>query len=149
MDNLINQVKDLFEKLLVRSKKFEEQFDDVKNRRKKADDDSKANEQLTIELGKREKKVKSIEDIFKMKNEVTASYKELTSDKKLFKKEKDEYEVYKSNSEDEIKIGKEENTAARDKIKKLELELEDKKKKYKEGVMESINKTLKDKGISL
>jgi len=149
MQDIMNRAKELYEKILVRGKKYDEQFAALKGKMDKAIADEQSNDSFRTELNKREKKIKSIEDIVKLRDEVASGYRELISGKKLLKKEKDEFEVYKANSEDEVKVSLKEVVAKREKITKMQLDLDKEKKKYKEQVMANVNKTLKDKGLEL
>jgi len=146
MQKLINQTKDLFEKLLVRDKKYTEDFSAIADKRVKCDADAAANESKKTELDKREKKIKSIEDVVKLQREVSLGHLELIDSKKLLKKEKDEFDVYKNNSMDQVKADAAEVAGKREKLTKQELLLSKAKEEYKDEVMDSVNKTLKQKG---
>ena len=82
MNDLIKKVKDLFEQLLVRSKKLDAEKSTLANKAKKVSEGEKANETLSSELDVREKEVKKIEDVVKLKDEVATAYKTYNSDKK-------------------------------------------------------------------
>jgi len=149
MNDLINKVKDLYEQLLVRSRKFNEDKSILASKSKKNDENEKVNDELLAELEVREKAVKKIEDVVKLKSEVAEAYKQYTSDKKVLAKDKAEHEEQKQKDFEENKAESEALSAKNIKLKKAELALDEEKKNYKDKVMKEINDNIEKQKVKL
>jgi len=149
MLDIINEVKELYQRLLVRDKKLAEDKAKLLKRSEIIESKIQALDNKKVELDKREKIIKEIEDVVALRDQVATAYQKLTSDKKILSREKAQFEEDKKSSLEEIKNDKEAVSSRRIKLQKAERDLDGMKSEYKKEVMASINKSLKERGITL
>lgn len=140
MENINKLSHDLYEKLLVRAKKFDEDSATVKSQKEKNASDAKVNQAKKKELDEREKPIKEIEDVIALREETATAYQKFVSEKKVLKKDQAKFEEYKKAEEAKLKTGREDLSSKNIKLKKAQQALSKEKADYKIEVVDSLAK---------